>query len=122
VLHGGLADNHFAAQLDQVVRNPDAYPVSGDPDEFFPFSYPTQALKDMMARAFGRLSGAKIGGAQHGVIRSETSFGGRQTHSLIAVTHVAKGGRPANLSEFVNPSLVPADCHVAAIVEDTLDP
>jgi hypothetical protein len=76
VLEGGLADNHFAAQLDQVVRNPDAYPVYGNPDDFFALSYPTQGLKDMMARAFGRLSGAKIEGAQHGVIRSETSFGG----------------------------------------------
>src|SRR2546422_859481 len=122
VLGGGLADNHFAAQLDQVVRNPGAYPVYGDPDEFFALSYPTQGLKDMMARAFGRLSGAKIEGAQHGVIRSETSFGGGKTHSLIAITHVAKGARPRNLSEFVDPSLVPDHCQVAAIVADTLDP
>jgi hypothetical protein len=122
VLEGGLADNHFAAQLDQVVRNPGAYPVYGNAEEFFALSYPTQGLKDMMARAFGRLSGAKIEGAQHGVIRSETSFGGGKTHSLIAVTHVAKGARPSNLSEFVDPSLVPDDCQVAAIVADTLDP
>src|SRR5205085_590111 len=94
----------------------------GNPDEFFALSYPTQGLKDMMSRAFGRLSGAKIEGSQHGVIRSETSFGGGKTHSLIAVTHVAKGARPSNLSEFVDPSLVPDDCQVAAIVADTLDP
>jgi type I restriction enzyme S subunit len=35
VLEGGLADNHFAAQLDQVVRKPKDYPVYGNPDEFF---------------------------------------------------------------------------------------
>jgi hypothetical protein len=45
VLEGGLADNHFAAQLDQVVRNPEAYPVYGNPYEFFALSYPTQGLK-----------------------------------------------------------------------------
>jgi hypothetical protein len=27
VRKGGLADNHFAAQLDQAVRNPKDYPV-----------------------------------------------------------------------------------------------
>jgi len=51
-LEGGLADNHFGAQLDQVVRNPDGCPVYGNPDEFFALSYPTQGLKDMMSRAF----------------------------------------------------------------------
>ena len=33
VLQGELTDQHFAAQLDAVVRNPDKYPVYGDPDE-----------------------------------------------------------------------------------------
>jgi hypothetical protein len=35
VLEGGLADNHFAAQLDKVVRDPDHYPVYGDASSFF---------------------------------------------------------------------------------------
>ena len=30
VLVGGLADNHFAAQLDKIVRDPAHYPVYGD--------------------------------------------------------------------------------------------
>ena len=66
------------------VRNPDAYPVYGSPAEFFALTSPTQGLKDLLARTFGRLTGAKIEGAQHGVIRSETSFGGGKTHRLIA--------------------------------------
>lgn len=69
MLQGGLADNHFAAQLDQVVRNPGSYPVYGNSDQFFTLTYPTQGLKDLLARTFGRLTGAKIEGAQHGVIR-----------------------------------------------------
>jgi hypothetical protein len=35
VLQGGLADNHFAAQLDKVVRDAEHYPVYGDADAFF---------------------------------------------------------------------------------------
>ena len=119
---GGLTDNHFAAQLDQVVRNPRGYEVYGSPDQFFALTYPTQGLKTMLARSFGRLTGAKVEGAQHGVIRSETSFGGGKTHSLIAVYHLAKGARPAGLSEFIDPALLPQTCRVAAIVADTLDP
>ncbi len=122
VLAGGLADNHFAAQLDQVVRNPKQYPVYGDPEEFFALTFPTQGLRDLLERTFGRLTGAKVEGAQHGLIRSETSFGGGKTHSLIAVYHLANGARPENLAEFLDPSLIPSACRVAAIVADTLDP
>jgi Protein of unknown function (DUF499) len=122
VLGGGLADTHFAAQLDQVVRNPGGYPVYGDPLQFFALTYPTAGLKRLLTRTFGRLSGAKIEGAEHGLIRSETSFGGGKTHSLMAVYHLAKGARPPNISEFLDPGLLPTECQVAAVVGDTLDP
>lgn len=122
VRQGGLADNHFAAQLDQVVRNPENYPVYGNASQFFEITHPTRGLRDLLSRAFGRLSGAKVEGAEHGVLRLETSFGGGKTHGLMAVYHLAKGARPRNLSEFLDPKLLPADCQVAAIVGDTLDP
>lgn len=122
VLSGGLADNHFAAQLDQVVRNPAGYPIYGDPDDFFAITYPTSGLRQLLSRTFGRLSGAKVEGAEHGVIRSATSFGGGKTHSLMAVYHLTRGARPSNLTEFVDPSLLPQSCRVAAVVADTLDP
>jgi hypothetical protein len=114
VLSGGLADSHFAAQLDQVVRNPDAYPIYGDPGEFFALTYPTAGLRRLLARTFGRLSGAKVEGAEHGVIRAETSFGGGKTHSLMAVYHLATGARPANLADFLDPAILPERCQVAA--------
>ena len=41
VVSGGLADNHFAAQLDKVVRDPEHYPVYGDANAFFAQTYPT---------------------------------------------------------------------------------
>ena len=122
VLSGGLADNHFAAQLDQVVRNPHGYPIYGDPDEFFAITYPTSGLRQLLSRTFGRLSGATVEGAEHGVIRSATSFGGGKTHSLMAVYHLAEGAKPSNLSDFVDPGLLPKSCRVAAVVADTLDP
>jgi predicted AAA+ superfamily ATPase len=122
VLSGGLADSHFAAQLDQVVRSPDAYPIYGDPGEFFALTFPTAGLKRLLGRTFGRLSHAKVEGAEHGVIRAETSFGGGKTHSLMAVYHLAKGARPANLNDFLDPAILPERCQVAAVVADTLDP
>lgn len=122
VLAGGLTDAHFAAQLDRIVRAPQDYPAYGDPGAFFELTYPTQGLKELLTRTFGRLSGAKVQGAEHGLIRSETSFGGGKTHGLIAAYHLAKGARPANLAEFVDPGLLPASCQIAALVGDQLDP
>lgn len=122
VIAGGLSDNHFAAQLDQVVRNPKKYPIYGDATEFFAITYPTDGLRRLLSRTFGRLTGANVEGAEHGVIRSETSFGGGKTHGLIAVYHLATGGRPLNLAEFLDPDLLPPTCQVAAVVADTLDP
>lgn len=119
---GQLTDAHFAAQLDQIVRDPGAYPVYGDPEKFFEITYPTSGLKRLLSRVFGRLSGAKVEGAEHGVVRSETSFGGGKTHGLIAVYHLATGARPSNLAEFIDPSLLPDECQIAAVVGDALDP
>ena len=122
VRHGGLADNHFAAQLDQVVRNPKDYPVYGDAEQFFEITHPTKGLRDLLTRIFGRLSGTNVPGAEHGVTRYETSFGGGKTHGLMAAYHLAKGARPRNLSEFVDARLLDSHCRVIAIVGDTLDP
>ncbi len=122
VLGGGLTDQHFAAQLDQVVRNAAAYPIYGEADRFFELTYPTAGLRTLLARCFGRLAGAKVAGAEHGVIRSETSFGGGKTHGLMAVYHLATGARPPNVADFVDPALLPTDCQIAAVVADTLDP
>ena len=61
-------------------------------------------------------AGAKVEGAEHGVIRSETSFGGGKTHGLIAVYHLATGARPLNLGEFIDPGLLPGPCQIAAVV------
>lgn len=120
VLAGKLTDQHFAAQLDAVVRDPDAYPVYGQADAFFALTYPTAGLKELLRRVFGRLSGTSDG--ESGVVRAETSFGGGKTHSLIAVHHLAAGATPSNVGEFIDPALVPDGCRSVALVGDALDP
>lgn len=60
--------------------------------------------------------------AEHAVYRYETSFGGGKTHGLIALWHLARGARPDNLDEFVDPGSIPPDCRAAAVVGDSLDP
>ncbi|NLG54354.1 MAG: hypothetical protein GX542_01680, partial [Rhodococcus sp.] len=80
VVSGGLADNHFAAQLDKVVRDATHYPVYGDPDAFFALTYPTSGLRTLLTKTFGRVSGAKGIAAENGVLRPTTSFGGGKTH------------------------------------------
>jgi hypothetical protein len=123
VLYGGLADNHFAAQLEKVVRDPDHYPVYGDPDKFFAQTYPTSGLRTLLTKTFGRLTGATGPAGENGVLRPTTSFGGGKTHGLTAVYHVGKGARPANIGQFVDPALLPdGPVQVAALVGDALDP
>ena len=123
VLVGGLADNHFAAQLEKVVRDPEHYPVYGDPDQFFAQTYPTSGLRTLLAKTFGRLTHATGTAGENGVLRPTTSFGGGKTHGLTAVYHIAKGARPANLAEFIDPALLPdGPVQVAALVGDAMDP
>ncbi len=123
VLQGGLSDNHFAAQLDKIVREPGSYPLYGDPEDFFSLTYPTSGLRTLLTKVFGRVSGASGVAGENGVLRSETSFGGGKTHGLVAVYHLAKGARPGNLADFVDSKLLPANpVRIAAIVGDALDP
>lgn len=119
VLAGRIPDNHFAAQLDNIVRQPKNYPVYGDPEQFFAVTYPTSGLKKMLAMVFSRLGGK----GESGIIRPETSFGGGKTHGLIAAYHLAKGAHPSNLAEFIDPDVLPiGTVQVAAVVGDSLDP
>lgn len=123
VIQGGLADNHFAAQLDKVVRDSAHYPVYGDPETFFAQTYPTSGLKTLLSKVFGRVAGAKGVAGENGVLRPTTSFGGGKTHGLTAVYHLALGARPANIDRFLDSALLPeGPVQIAALVGDALDP
>ena len=124
VLAGGLVDKHFAAQLDQVVRNAAGYEAYADAERFFELTFPTKGLCELLTGTFARLSGQPTAAlnAEHAVYRYETSFGGGKTHGLIALWHLATGARPAGVAEFVDPSLLPERCAAATVVGDHLDP
>jgi len=123
VLTGGLTDNHFAAQLDKIVRDPTNYPFYGNPEEFFALTYPTSGLKALITKSFGRVTGFSGVASENGVLRSETSFGGGKTHGLTAIYHLARGARPSNLADFVDARILPdGPIAVSAIVGDALDP
>lgn len=123
VLQGGLTDNHFAAQLDKIVRDPGNYPIYGDANSFFAVTFPTAGLHRLLTKTFGRVVGAKGTVGENGVLRPTTSFGGGKTHGLAAVYHLAMGSRPSNIYEFLDPSVLPdAPVQVAALVGDALDP
>ena len=122
VLQGGLADNHFAAQLDKVVRDAEYYPVYGDAEAFFAQTYPTSGLKTLLTKAFGRVTGAKGVAGENGVLRPTTSFGGGKTHGLTAVYHLAGGARPTNIADFIDPALLPDLPIEVAVVVGGFDP
>ena len=133
VLRGGLEDKHFAAQLDQVVTGAAGYEAYADAEQFFALTYPTRGLQDLLASTFSRLNPPAGGGgfsstselhpdARHAVYRYETSFGGGKTHGLIALWHLAKGARPSNVADFIDPSFLQEPCAVATVVGDRLDP
>lgn len=76
VLAGALSDEHFAADLDHIVRDPASYPVYGNAEDFFALTHPTKGLRDLLSRTFGRISGATgVAGTEKGVLRPQTSFG-----------------------------------------------
>ena len=113
-----------------MVANAAGYESYADADRFFDLTYPTQGLRDLLSGTFGRLcadappppDNLRTSAAEHAVYRYETSFGGGKTHGLIALWHLARGARPANLAEFVDPALLPETCQTAAVVGDCLDP
>ncbi len=122
VREGQLTDAHFAAQLDQIVRDPERVSGLRRSRAFFELTYPTTGLKRPARRRL-RTTERRQGRGRRARRRPlETSFGGGQAHGLIAVYHLAKGARPSNVAEFVDPSLLPDDCQIAAVVGDALDP
>ncbi len=120
VLSGELRDEMFAAKLEDVVGGT-ADPIYQDPIAFFANTHPARGLKSLLTEALGRATGKRPSGAP--IIRLETAFGGGKTHSLIALYHLAVGGRPVGVEQYVDPDLLPpVPIPVAAVVGSALDP
>ena len=117
----GVTDADFAADLAKVIRG-----VAGDeyqkPDKFFDNTYPTRGLQNLLTNVCARLSGAGTEAAA--IFRLDTSYGGGKTHGLIALVHAANGMQGvSNVSEFINPTLVPkSKVRVAAFDGENADP
>lgn len=95
ILQGTFNPEIFTASLGQVLeayhRDQNPSTIYTDPQIFFrEATYPTQGLKSAVLSAFGRISGD---GSFPAIQRLETAFGGGKTHSLIAMTHLAKQGQ-----------------------------
>ena len=121
VLSGAVTEADFAADLAQVVNGtgPDHYV---DPAHFFANTYPTRGLKTLLASVCTRMSGA--GGGAASIFRLDTSYGGGKSHGLIALCHAVRGnGDLPNISDFVNPALLPkGSVRIAAFDGENADP
>lgn len=121
VLDGNIKESDFAADLAQVLseKAPNEY---RDPAIFFANTHPTQGLRHLLHNICLRLSGK--GGEAAAIFRLDTQYGGGKTHSLIALTHVARGMKGvAKVEEFVDPKLVPKKrVRVAAFDGENADP
>jgi hypothetical protein len=115
-----MADAEFAADLAQVLRGT-APPQYADPKRFFSNTYPTRGLKDLLSNVCARLS---KGQGVASIFRLDTSYGGGKTHGLIALVHAVRSGRSIpNISEFVDPTLLPiGNVRIAAYDGENADP
>ena len=121
VVKGAIAESDYAANLANVLSGRASADYT-NPAIFFTNTYPTEGLKELLVNVCGRLSGR--GESVSAVFRLDTSFGGGKTHGLIALVHAAAGMKGvANVSEFLDPSLVPSGpVRVAAFDGENADP
>jgi predicted AAA+ superfamily ATPase len=121
VKRGGVPESEFAANLADVLLGSasDDYRI---PARFFANTYPTAGVRELLKNVCQRLTGH--GASLSSIFRLDTAFGGGKTHGLIALVHAANGMKSvANVSEFLDPSLVPSSTvRVAAFDGERADP
>src|SRR5674476_414603 len=79
---GELSLNIFAADLYDVVMN-SGPAVYRDPAQFFAFTFPTLALRELARDVVLRLAGQ----SDKAVRQLELTYGGGKTHALITLYH-----------------------------------
>ncbi|MBK1887784.1 DUF499 domain-containing protein [Marinobacter sp. DY40_1A1] len=131
ILAGTFNPAIFTARLSQVLDDyrlgnavEGADSLYSDPVAFFrDATHPTQGLRSIVDNAMARLvEGDKSRPAMQ---RLDTAFGGGKTHTLIALTHIAKQG---SRLESVTQSILPANrlpepgaIRVVGVIGDTVD-
>jgi hypothetical protein len=122
VVGGKIKESDFAADLAQVL-NDEAPPEYKDPKIFFANTHPTKGLRSLLKNVCLRLSGT--GGEASSIFRLDTQYGGGKTHSLIALSHAARGMKGVtNIDEFIDPALLPkgGKVRVGAFDGENADP
>ena len=126
IIEGTFNPEIFTASLSQVLQayedSQSIKTVYTDPEIFFKeATYPTGGLKTVLASTVGRLSGINTYPA---IQRLETAFGGGKTHTLIALTHLAKKGNElaSLVQDYISEDLLPESgtVHVVGIAGDEL--
>ncbi len=118
ITSGGIDDGQFAADLRTLLAPEHGAAPYADAKTYFSLTYPTTGLKKLLAIAAERLQR----GNSNGLVVLSTSLGGGKTHSVMALYHLAKGFRPADMYDFVDPSLWPSEkIPVAAVIGDMVD-
>jgi hypothetical protein len=112
----GIVRSHLVQVVDQAGMP--AYLV---PSAFFAHSHPTRGMKDLLRTVCLRLSGT---GGMPSTIRLHTLHGGGKTHCLISLVHAVRGMQGvANVSEFIDPALLPTGpVRIAALDAESSDP
>lgn len=121
VVGGKIKESDFAADLAQVL-NDKAPKEYQDPVVFFANTHPTQGLRSLLKNVCLRLSGT--GGEASAIFRLDTQYGGGKTHSLIALSHAARGMKGVtNVDEFIDPGFLPkGKVRVGAFDGENADP
>ena len=112
----------FAADLYDVVVQRGQRPVYEDPVEFFPLTYPTYNLRELVKDVVSRLAGR----SDKAYRKLSVNYGGGKTHTLIALRHLvhdphALAGLPAVQEFEAHIGYKPPKARVAALCFDKID-
>ena len=84
VRSGELSLQEFAADLFDVVNRTGKRPVYEQPARFFPLTFATTSLRDIVAGTADRLRGKSA----KAIRQLEMTYGGGKTHTLVTLTHI----------------------------------
>jgi hypothetical protein len=106
VREGKLSESQFAAELSEVVFDPEEAPgIYADPETFFVKTYATDGLQRLLTLLAKRYVGTATGefSGEDGFLSLDTVFGGGKSHSQIAAYHFSHAPESIpDLSAFID--------------------
>lgn len=125
IAQGHLDESVFAANLAEVALG-NGREIYQNPVMFFSKTFLTLGLKTVIKRVVTGLNGGQD--AENRVISLQTGFGGGKTHTLISLYHIARLGKKAAQTSYLEPLLaetaMPAyeNAGIAVFTNTTNDP